>query len=70
MLAFCRALGDFGITLMVAGNIPGMTQTMPLAIYDYVQSNQPGQANALALLSIGLVVVLLLALGRLARLRY
>jgi molybdate transport system permease protein len=70
VLAFCRALGDFGITLMVAGNIPGMTQTMPLAIYDYVQSNQPGQANALALLSIGLVVVLLLALGRLARLRY
>ena len=43
---------------------------MPLAIYDYVQSNRLGQANVLALLSIGLVVVLLLALGRLARLRY
>lgn len=70
VLAFCRALGDFGITLMVAGNIPGMTQTMPLAIYDYVQSNQLRQANALALLSIGFVVVLLLVLGRLARLRY
>lgn len=70
VLAFCRALGDFGITLMVAGNIPGMTQTMPLAIYDYVQSNQLRQANALALLSIAFVVVLLLVLGRLARLRY
>jgi molybdate transport system permease protein len=70
VLAFCRALGDFGITLMVAGNIPGMTQTMPLAIYDYVQSNQLHQANTLALLSIGFVVVLLLVLGRLARLRY
>jgi molybdate transport system permease protein len=70
VLAFCRALGDFGITLMVAGNIPGMTQTMPLAIYDYVQSNRLGQANALALLSIGFVVILLLALSRVARLRY
>src|SRR2546422_632112 len=34
VLAFCRALGEFGITLMVAGNIPGRTQTLPLAIYD------------------------------------
>ncbi len=38
VLAFCRALGDFGITLMVAGSIPGLTQTMPLAIYDHVQA--------------------------------
>jgi molybdate transport system permease protein len=37
-LAFARSLGDFGATLMVAGDIPGSTQTMPLAIYDAVQS--------------------------------
>ncbi len=70
VLAFCKALGDFGITLMVAGDIPGRTQTLPLAIYDHVQSNQLSQANTLALVSIGLVVVLMLALGRAARLRY
>ena len=70
VLAFCKALGDFGITLMVAGDIPGRTQTLPLAIYDHVQSNQLQQANMLALVSVGLVVVLVLALGRVARLRY
>ncbi len=37
-LSFARALGDFGATLMVAGDIPGATQTMPLAIYDAVQT--------------------------------
>ncbi len=37
-LAFARALGDFGATLMIAGNIPGLTQTMPLAVYDAVSS--------------------------------
>ena len=70
VLAFCRAFGDFGITLMVAGNIPGRTQTLPLAIYDHVQANQLGQANALSLVSIGLVLFLMLALGRAARLRF
>jgi molybdate transport system permease protein len=69
-LAFCRAFGDFGITLMVAGSIPGKTQTLPLAIYDHVQANQMTEANTLALVAAGLVVVLLLGLGRLARLRY
>jgi len=70
VLAFCRALGEFGITLMVAGNIPGKTQTLPLAIYDRVQANQMAEANALALIAIGLVTVLLFGLSRLARLRY
>ncbi len=70
VLAFCRAFGDFGITLMVAGSIPGRTQTLPLAIYDHVQANQMPEANTLALLAAGLVVVLLLGLGRFVRLRY
>jgi molybdate transport system permease protein len=70
VLAFCKALGDFGITLMVAGDIPGRTQTLPLAIYDHVQSNQLAEANTLALISVGCVMVLMLALGRVARLRY
>ncbi len=50
VLAFARAVGDFGTTLMVAGNIPGRTQTVPIAIYDAVQSGQQSQANALVLL--------------------
>ena len=70
VLSFCRALGDFGITLMVAGDIPGSTQTMPLAIYDYVQANDLSRANLLALVSVGFVVLLMLAVGRFARLRY
>ena len=70
VLAFCRALGEFGITLMVAGNIPGRTQTLPLAIYDRVQAAQMDEANALALIAVGIVGVLLFVLGRVARLRY
>lgn len=61
MLAFCRAVGEFGITLMVAGNIPGRTQTIPLAIYDHVQANHLEAANQLALLTmIGVALVLLM----------
>ncbi|WP_298703681.1 molybdate ABC transporter permease subunit [uncultured Veillonella sp.] len=37
ILAFCRALGEFGATILIAGNIPGLTRTMPLAIYSLVE---------------------------------
>jgi len=50
LLGFLRALGDFGATLMIAGNIPGQTQTLSMALYDAVQSNNTQQANALVLL--------------------
>jgi molybdate transport system permease protein len=49
VLGAARALGEFGATLMVAANIPGRTQTMPLAIYDAVQAQQHGLANAMVL---------------------
>jgi molybdate transport system permease protein len=49
VLAFARALGDFGATLMVAGNIPGLTQTAALAIYDAVQVNDTRRAGWLTL---------------------
>jgi molybdate transport system permease protein len=45
VLSFARALGDFGATLMVAGNIPGLTQTAALAIYDAVQVNDTHRAG-------------------------
>jgi molybdate transport system permease protein len=50
VLGAARALGEFGATLMVAGNIPGRTQTLPMAIYDAVQNRQYAMANEMALL--------------------
>jgi len=49
-LGSARALGEFGATLMVAGSIPGRTQTLPLAIYDAVQNRQYALANKMVLL--------------------
>jgi len=69
ILAFARSMGEFGITLMLAGSIPGRTQTLPLAIYDAVQANDLAQANALALVTIGIVTALLFLLSRLPRVR-
>jgi molybdate transport system permease protein len=70
VLAFCRAMGEFGITLMLAGSIPGRTQTLPLAIYDRVQAYQMSEANALALVAVGIVAVLVFGVSRMARLRF
>ena len=50
VMAFARAMGDFGTTLMVAGNIPGKTQTASIAIYDAVQTNNTSLANILVLI--------------------
>lgn len=49
ILSAARALGEFGATLMVAGNIPGRTQTLPLAIYDAVQARRYDDANFMVL---------------------
>lgn len=50
LLGLLRALGEFGATLMVAGNIPGQTQTLSMAVYDAVQANDLIRANQLTLL--------------------
>jgi molybdate transport system permease protein len=61
VLALARALGEFGATLMVAGNIPGRTRTMPIAIYDAVQAGEQGRANVLAFaLTLTAIALLLL----------
>jgi len=66
LLAFARALGEFGATLMVAGSIPGKTQTLSIAVYEAVQAGQDELANMLVLMtSLACIAVLLLA-GRLA----
>ncbi len=67
VLAFARAIGEFGATLMVSGNIPGKTQTMPLAIYEAFVTGEDEVALMLSLILTGfsLVVVLIgLQLGR------
>ena len=51
LLAFARALGEFGATLMVAGNIPGRTQTLSIAIYEAVQAGNDDTANILVLVT-------------------
>lgn len=52
-LSFARALGEFGATLMIAGNIPGRTQTIPLALYSAVEGNRSAEANAYLAVTVG-----------------
>ena len=66
LLAFARALGEFGATLMVAGSIPGKTQTLSIAVYEAVQAGQDDIANTLVLITTLVCVVVLLSAGRLA----
>jgi molybdate transport system permease protein len=68
ILGYLRALGEFGATLMVAGNIPGRTQTLPMAIYDAVQANNLETANEYVLglsVAVGLLLFLVMRLGSL-----
>ena len=58
-LSVARGLGEFGATLMVCGSIPGRTQTLPLAIYDAVQSQEYGLANAMVLIMTAIAFMLL-----------
>jgi len=65
VLAFARALGEFGATLMLAGNIPGKTQTLPLSIYTAVQTGEAGQAMTLVATLTLLSCVVVVASARL-----
>ena len=68
VLAYARAMGEFGASLMVAGSIPGQTQTLSMAIYDAVQAGQDDTAAALVIvISVASVVVLALSIRFLER---
>ena len=67
MLACARAMGEFGATLMVAGNIPGQTQTVSIAIYEAVSAGDDGQAALLVVVVSLVCVCLLVAAGLLTR---
>lgn len=66
LLAFARALGEFGATLMVAGSIAGKTQTLSIAVYEAVQAGQDDTANFLVAVTSITCIAVLLAAGRLA----
>ena len=69
VLAFTRALGEFGATLMLAGNIPGKTDTMPLRIYSLTASGDWERANLIVLLLTVVSAVFLLLSGKLGEKR-
>jgi molybdate transport system permease protein len=69
LLAFARALGEFGATIMVAGNIPGQTTTLSVAIYQHVQLGEDGHAWTLAAVAAGLAFVAVWTSERLLRRR-
>jgi len=64
VMAFARATGEFGATLMIAGNIPGSTQTLPIAIYDAVQMGDDATANMLVAVITVFSFIVLYAVGR------
>jgi len=65
VLAFARALGEFGATLMLAGNIPGRTATVPLSIYTAVQTGESAEALGLVAVLTALSCAVLVAANRL-----
>lgn len=65
LLSFARSSGEFGATLMVAGSIPGQTQTLSIAVYEAVQAGRDDVANFLVLLTSVVCISVLLASGKL-----
>ena len=70
MLAFARALGEFGATLMVAGSLPGETQTLSIAVYEAVQLGDDYTANFLVLITSIVCISILLTSNHFLRPRY
>ncbi|WP_368503026.1 molybdate ABC transporter permease subunit [Alkalihalophilus sp. As8PL] len=64
VLGFARAMGEFGATIMVAGNIPGKTQTLSIAIYDAVQANRMMDAHLMVLALSATTIIFLILLSR------
>ncbi len=64
IFAFARSLGDFGVTIMIAGNLPGRTQTMSVAIYDAYQAGDTLLANSLVVVMSVLAVSVLYLVNR------
>lgn len=70
MLAFARAMGEFGATLMIAGNLPGKTQTLSIAVYEAVQAGDDARALWLTLIISLVCMVVLVVSGRLLQAKH
>ena len=70
MLGFARSLGDFGVTLMVAGDIPGETQTAALAIYDAIQAHREAEAAGMVAVLTCLTIFALYGVNKLTAARH
>ena len=70
MLAFARALGEFGATLMIAGSIPGKTQTLSIAVYEAVQAGQDNIANFLVVITSLVCLAILISSNHFLRPKY
>ena len=70
MLAFARAMGEFGATLMVAGNLPGKTQTLSIAVYDAMQAGNDAAATTLVIIISVVCLTILLVSGKALKIRY
>ena len=70
LLAFARAMGEFGATLMVAGNLIGKTQTLSLAVYEAVQAGNDSLATTLVLITSAACMIILVTSSRLLKASY
>ena len=70
MLAFARAMGEFGATLMIAGNLPGKTQTLSIAVYDAVQAGNDAEALWLTLVISVVCLTVLVVSSRLLKAKH
>jgi molybdate transport system permease protein len=69
MLAFARAMGEFGATLMVAGNLPGKTQTLSMAVYDALQAGNDQTAAYLVIITTSVCIFILVSSDRLLKVK-
>ena len=67
LLAFSRALGEFGATIVVAGSIPGETRTLAVAMYGYLETGRDGEATTLLVASLAVAMAAVWASNRLSR---
>jgi len=67
VLGFAHTVGEFGVVLMIGGNIPGETRVLSVAIYDHVETLQWDKAHLLAALMLGFAFVIILAMTLIAR---
>lgn len=70
MMSFARAMGEFGATLMVAGNLPGKTQTLSIAVYDAVQAGNDQTATILVVIISVVCLTILLVSGKFLKIKY